>query len=92
MSDPEKTPPTMFDFDASAIFTLAGGTGRLIELLGKYNFPQPDLQTVYAWKTRNRISTRWLPVVIYALLSEGNGIHTMMRVVATPTRPDPIED
>lgn len=77
--------PRFIAWNDPAILKAAGETPQLIrELLARHKQPLPTDWQVYQWSSRKRISHRWRPRAVYALLREGKiEIGKLFRLVAS---------
>ena len=56
--------------DGAILDTLGNSAHAVHDLLKRYDMPVPSMWAIYQWTSRRRISGRWRPMLVYALMRE----------------------
>jgi hypothetical protein len=69
----------MVVLDVPHILDLAGGPNALLTLMAKHSPSElPNYPAVQMWGSRNTIPSRWVGLVLYALVREGHDFKVLV--------------
>jgi hypothetical protein len=54
------------------LLAAVGSDQDVRDLLVSYGYEGPPLSVIRGWRTRNSIPSRWLPIIMHKLMSEGD--------------------
>ena len=65
------------------LLAAVGSDQEIQDLIASHGLDRPTLAVIRGWRSRNSIPSRWLPLVLHRVMSEGN-LKDMTALLETP--------